>query len=151
MNGHETRQQRDYATLVDRMSPGTSMTGGLLRAFTVGGLICCAGQLINDGLTAWFSMSKEDASGFTSILLILIAALLTGIGVYDKLGKFAGAGSIVPITGFSNSIVAPAMEFKREGIVLGIGAKLFTLAGPVLVNGISVSILVGLIYYFFKI
>ena len=93
-------------------------------------------------------MEALDARGFSSICMVIIGATLTGFGIYDVIGKFAGAGSVIPITGFANSIVAPAIEFKREGLVLGVGANLFKIAGPVLVNGISASVIYGLIYFF---
>lgn len=101
------------------------------------------GQLINDLFSYGLKWGMQSASTATSICLIFIASLLTGLGVYDKIGKYAGAGSIVPITGFANSVVSPAMEFRREGLVMGVGAKMFTLAGPVLVYGIGSSVLVG--------
>ena len=110
-----------------------------------GGAICVLGQLINDLFSYGLKWGMQSASTATSICLIFIASLLTGLGVYDKIGKYAGAGSIVPITGFANSVVSPAMEFRREGLVMGVGAKMFTLAGPVLVYGIGSSVLVGLI------
>ena len=118
-------------------------------AFLVGGLICTIGQVISNIAKNYYNMNTEEASATTSISLILIAAILTGLGLYEKIGKRAGAGSVVPITGFSNSIVSPAMEHKREGYVMGIGAKMFSIAGPVLVYGVSASVIVGLINYFF--
>ena len=139
------REIQRYKELVNRLSPKSEMLCGILRAFWVGGLICVIGQGINDVYSKFFGFGYERASSATSITLVFFAALLTGIGVYDRIGKYAGAGSIVPITGFANSVVSPAMEFRREGLVMGVGAKLFALAGPVLVYGISSSILVGLI------
>jgi stage V sporulation protein AC len=118
-------------------------------AFLVGGTICLTGQVMMN-VFMQEGLSKLEAGGATSTLLIFLGALLTGLGYYDELGKIAGAGSIVPITGFANSIVSSAMEFKREGFVYGVGARLFTVAGPVLVYGTMVSMLVGLIYYFLK-
>ena len=113
----------------------------------MGGLICCIGQGIQDLLMIIFpTMSLEIAGTWMLIILIVIASFLTGIGVYDRIGVFAGGGSIVPITGFSNSITSPAVEFKKEGIIFGMCVKMFTVAGPVIVNGIAVSILVGIIY-----
>ena len=137
----------EYAKLVERLSPKSEMGQGMLRAFWVGGVICVIGQIITDCFTGIFAWGTQAASTATSICLIFLSALLTGLGVYDRIGKYAGAGSIVPITGFANSVVAPAMEFRREGLVMGIGAKLFTLAGPVLVYGISSSVIVGLISF----
>lgn len=138
---------RRYAKLVERLSPKSDMALGLLRSFWVGGTICVLGQLILDFFSYKLRWGMASASTATSVCLVFLSALLTGLGVYDKIGKYAGAGSIVPITGFANSVVSPAMEFRREGLVMGVGAKLFTLAGPVLVYGISSSIIVGLIVY----
>ena len=140
------RQQR-YAQLVERLSPKSDFAQGLFRAFWVGGVICMIGQGINDIFCLGLKWGAQACATGTSICLIFLSALLTGIGVYDKIGKYAGAGSIVPITGFSNSVISPAMEFRREGLVMGVGAKLFTLAGPVLVYGICSSIIVGLIAF----
>lgn len=139
---------KKYLDLVDRLAPKSKMGQGLLRAFWVGGLICVIGQAITDIGKAYWGLDKEAAGTLCSISLIFISMLLTGIGVYDQIGKYAGAGSIVPITGFANSVVAPAMEFKREGYVMGVGAKMFSLAGPVLVYGIGSSVIVGILYYF---
>lgn len=136
-----------YAELVKRMMPKSEMGKGLWRAFCVGGLICVLGQMITDFFSYRLQWGMQTAATGTSICLIFLSALLTGLGIYDRIGKFAGAGSIVPITGFANSVVAPAMEFRREGLVMGVGAKLFTLAGPVLVYGIGSSIIVGLIAF----
>ena len=142
-----SRAMRQYAKLVERLSPKSDILQGLLRAFWVGGVICMIGQAIMDFFAYGLEWGVQSASTATSITLVFLSALLTGIGVYDKIGKYAGAGSIVPITGFSNSVVSPAMEFRREGLVMGVGAKLFTLAGPVLVYGICSSIIVGLIAF----
>ncbi|HZJ82477.1 MAG TPA: stage V sporulation protein AC [Clostridia bacterium] len=152
MDSLDTKQKKinkEYQDYANSISPKSNIVKNCIMAFWVGGLICTIGQLLNNIAKNYYNMSKEDASAFTSILLILASALLTGLGLYEKIGKRAGAGSIVPITGFANSIVAPAMEFKREGYVLGVGAKLFSIAGPVLVYGISASVIVGLIKYFF--
>ena len=138
-------EKAKYARLVQKLSPKSEMGTGLLRAFWVGGFICMIGQAIMDVYTRVLLLGAQHASTATSITLIFLSALLTGIGVYDKIGKYAGAGSIVPITGFANSVVSPAMEYRREGLVMGVGAKLFTLSGPVLVYGISSSIIVGII------
>ena len=143
----EQKEQQRYAQLVERLAPKSDIAQGLFRAFWVGGVICMIGQGISDIFCYGFKWGAQACSTGTSICLIFLSALLTGIGVYDKIGKYAGAGSIVPITGFANSVVSPAMEFRREGLVMGVGAKLFTLAGPVLVYGISSSIIVGLIAF----
>lgn len=144
------REAKRYAQLVERLSPRSEIGKGLFRAFWVGGVICMVGQGITDIFAYGLKWGAQASATATSITLIFISALLTGIGVYDRIGKYAGAGSIVPITGFANSVVAPAMEFRREGLVMGVGAKLFTLAGPVLVYGISSSIIVGLITFFLE-
>lgn len=144
----QNQKNRSYAELVNRLAPKSDMIGGLFRAFWVGGVICVIGQAISDVYTHILLLGAVSAASATSITLVFLSALLTGIGVYDQIGKYAGAGSIVPITGFANSVVSPAMEFRREGLVMGVGAKLFTLAGPVLVYGISSSIIVGLIVFF---
>lgn len=138
---------KEYQELSKTMTPKPTIVKNCILAFIVGGIICGFGQIVIN-LLVLAGMERPDASTAATALLILIGALLTGLGVYDDIGKFAGAGSIVPVTGFANSIVSPALEFKREGYVLGVGAKLFTVAGPVLVYGIATSIVVGVIYYF---
>ena len=143
----QSRRVQEYLQLVERLAPRSDMGKGLVRAFWVGGLICVLGQAITD-LAMSFGLDRQAAGTGCSISLVFASALATGLGVYDRLGKYAGAGSIVPITGFANSVVAPAMEFKREGYVMGVGAKMFSLAGPVLVYGIGSSVIVGLIYFF---
>ncbi|MBQ9267496.1 MAG: stage V sporulation protein AC [Clostridia bacterium] len=140
----------DYQKYVDEKTPNSPIWGNLFKAFIVGGAICLMGQFIMDYLTTGVGLDKDTASSVTSITLVFIGIFLTAINVYNRIGKFAGAGSIVPITGFANSIASPAIEFKSEGLVLGVGAKLFQVAGPVLVYGISTSIAVGLIYYLLK-
>ena len=117
-------------------------------AFLIGGLICVLGQALIF-LYQYWGLSTEKASSLASITLVLLSALATGFGIYDKLAKHAGAGTLVPITGFANAVVSPALEFKSEGLILGLGAKLFTIAGPVIVYGVAASVLYGLIYYFF--
>lgn len=137
----------EYQNLTTKMTPKPNVLLNSIRAFLVGGLICVIGQFIINGLNV-AGLPRTEASSAATAILILIGALLTGLGIYDEIGKYGGAGSIVPVTGFSNSIVAPALEFKREGYVLGVGARLFTIAGPVLVYGIATSIIIGIIYYF---
>lgn len=144
------KKKQEYAKLVNRLSPKSEIGKGLFRAFWVGGVICMIGQAITDIFAYLIGWGAQTCATATCICLIFLAALLTGIGVYDRIGKYAGAGSIVPITGFANSVVSPAMEFRREGLVMGVGAKLFTLAGPVLTYGISASIIVGLITFFLE-
>ena len=117
-----------------------------IRAFISGGIICSIGQLVHNIGENVLMLDEKGVSAFTAIVMVFIGAILTGLGIYDKIGAWAGAGSIVPITGFANSIVSPAMEFKREGFVTGTAAKMFVIAGPVLVYGIGSSVIVGLIY-----
>lgn len=140
----------EYKQYVEKVSPKPTYFKNSMMAFLVGGLICCIGQGINDFYTNIINLDNLTAASATSMTLIFIGALLTGLGVYDLIGKRAGAGSIIPITGFANSIVSPAMEFKKEGYVTGVGANLFKISGPVLVYGISSSIICGLLYYFIK-
>lgn len=147
MKQQKTPAQQEYDRLVKQVSPRSEVFGALIKAFVVGGLICCLGQGLNDIGEHLLLLDKASELTLTSTALIFLSALLTGLGVYDKLGQFAGAGSIVPITGFANSIVSPAMEFKREGFVLGVGAKMFVVAGPVLVYGIASSVIYGVIYF----
>lgn len=135
-----------YKGLVQQYTPKPTIVKNIIRAFVVGGIICAIGQVIIN-LFVGVGLTRVEASTTATATLIFIGALLTGLGIYDEIGKFGGAGSIIPVTGFANSIVAPAMEFKREGYVLGVGAKLFTVAGPVLVYGITTSIAVGLVYF----
>ncbi|MBC8529593.1 stage V sporulation protein AC [Christensenellaceae bacterium NSJ-44] len=146
-----TPKQKAYNDYVNQKTPNTKLFSGCVKAFLVGGIICTIGEGVSYLGRIVLGYSDLHAAAFTAIVMVFLGALLTGLGIYDRIGKFAGAGSIVPITGFANSIVAPAMEFKSEGLVLGVGAKLFTLAGPVLVYGISASIVVGLIYLVFNI
>ena len=140
-------QQKDFQKLVEKSSPKPSLIKNCIWAFVVGGSICCIGQGITDSLMHFAKLPKDTASTFTSIILVFIGALLTGLDLYDSIGKKAGAGSIVPITGFANSIVSPAIEYKNEGYVFGVGAKIFTIAGPVILYGMLSSVIVGLIYY----
>lgn len=135
-----------YGAIVKRLTPKSPKLQGFARAFWVGGAICTFGQFVNC-LGTEIGLSYAQLPMFTSSVLVAVASCLTGIGVYDKIGKYAGAGSIVPITGFANSVVAPAMEFRREGLVVGVGAKLFALAGPVLAYGISASIIYGFVFW----
>ena len=136
----------EYRELVSKLTPPSRMMRGYWRAFWVGGLICCLGQ----ALTLWaqqLNLGEVTAPMFTTSCLIFLGTTLTGFGVYDRIGKYAGAGSAIPVTGFANSVAAPAIEFQREGAVMGVGARLFTLAGPVLAYGIVASVVVGVIYW----
>ena len=117
------------------------------RAFLVGGLICAFGQLIINSVMLQYGLDFKEAAPFASITIVIIASLLTGIGVYDEIGRYGGAGSMVPISGFANSVVSAALEFKREGMIYGIGAKIFQIAGPVILYGTLASVIIGLIYY----
>lgn len=135
-----------YDWLTKQASPPSRIGQGILRAYWVGGVICMLGQAAADVGTKLLKMTTQDGYCLAAIVLVFLTALLTGIGVFDKIGQYAGAGSFVPISGFANAMVSPALEFRREGMVLGLGAKLFTIAGPVLVYGIASSVLVGLIY-----
>lgn len=137
--------KQEYQQYVKKMSPPSPLGKDVFRAFWTGGLICVIGQLIQTG---WQSagLDKTAAGTATSVTLVLIGALLTGFGLYCKIASYAGAGTLVPITGFSNSIAAPALEFKTEGLVLGTCAKMFTIAGPVIVCGVAASAIYGIIY-----
>ena len=139
---------REYDKLVSRMAAPSPMGKDCLNAFLVGGLICTLGQLLITGYKA-IGLEKTDASTAASMTLVFLSALLTGLSLYDNIAKFAGAGTLVPITGFANAIAAPAVEFKTEGFILGVGAKMFTIAGPVIVYGVSASVLYGIIYWIF--
>ena len=138
--------EKEYGKLVEEMAPKSPIWKDCLMAFLIGGLICTIGQLIMNGYMA-LDLSKENAGTATSMTLVAISALLTGLSLYDNIAKHAGAGTLVPITGFANSIAAPAVEFKTEGFILGVGAKIFQIAGPVIVYGVSASVLYGLIYW----
>ena len=134
----------EYKQYSDSRQPRSNMLGNMFKAFWVGGVICCIGQLIND-LFMQQGLNRPDASSAASVTLVLIGALLTGFGLYDMMAKYAGGGTLVPITGFANSVVAPALEFKTEGFVTGTAAKMFIIAGPVIVYGIGASVIYGLI------
>ena len=144
-NEKKTPEQARYQKLVKERIPKSRTLSQCVRAFISGGIICCIGQLMRNWAQQGMGLDEKGTAAFTAIVMVFLGATLTGIGVYDKIGEWSGAGSIVPITGFANSIVSPAMEFKREGYVLGVGAKMFTVAGPVLVYGIVSSVLYGVI------
>ncbi len=137
---------RQYARLVKEISPKSPIGKDCLNAFWIGGLICTLGQLIKNGYLA-LELSEKAASTAMSMTLVVLSALLTGLGLYDDIAKRAGAGTLVPITGFANAVSSAALEFKTEGYVLGVGAKMFTIAGPVIVYGVSASVVYGLIYW----
>ena len=140
----------NYAALVRRLTPKSQLGRGCLRAFWVGGVICMLGQAVADIGAARLGLTSGAALTLGSVSLVFITAILTGVGVFDQIAQYAGAGTLVPITGFANAMVSPAMEFKPEGWVMGTGARLFTIAGPVLVFGISSSVIVGVLYYFIR-
>ena len=140
---------KDYGEYVKKMSPDSPLFTNMLKAFLVGGLICAIGQGILNGFLA-LGLTEEDAATATSITLVFAGAILTGIGIYDSIARFAGAGTLVPITGFANSVVAPALEFKSEGYITGTAAKMFIIAGPVIVYGTVASVVYGLILVVMK-
>lgn len=151
MTDKKILSQKQYLELVSKITPKTNEKRSLLNAFLVGGFICSIGQFIRFSLMLLFKLQGDELASATSVVLIFIGVLLTGFGVYDRIGKYAGGGSIVPITGFANSVASPAMEFTREGYIYGMASKMFTVAGPIIVYGVSASVLVGLIYFFFGI
>ncbi len=139
--------EKQYDALVKELSPKSPVGMDCLKAFLFGGAICCLGQFF----TNWYAslgLEKTDAAAAASQTLVVIAAILTGLSVFDDIAKHAGAGTLVPITGFANSIAAPAVEFQTEGRILGTAAKMFTIAGPVIVYGLSASVVYGLVYWF---
>lgn len=137
----------NYLKYVSSVSPRTNEARSLFRSFWVGGAICCVGQSVRYLFEYAFGLSGDELAAYVSMIMIFLGAILTGFGVYDRIGKYAGGGSIVPITGFANSVVSPAMEFKTEGFVYGVAAKMFVIAGPIIVFGVASSVLVGLIYF----
>ena len=136
--------EKQYDALIRELAPKSPMGKDCLKAFLIGGLICTIGQGILN-LYRYWGVEEEAAGTFTSMTLIMLSALLTGLSLYDNIAKHAGAGTLVPITGFANSIAAPAVEYKTEGMILGVGAKMFTIAGPVIVYGVTASVVYGLI------
>ena len=138
--------EKEYGKLVEDMAPKSPIFCDCFNAFWIGGLICVIGQIFMNCYSAW-GLEKDAAGTATSITLVRLSALLTGLSQYDNIAKHAGAGTLVPITGFANAIAAPAVEFKTEGFILGVGAKMFTIAGPVIVYGVSASVVYGFIYW----
>lgn len=138
----------EYQRFAERHAPRSPQGRDLLRAFFVGGLICCLGQFL---LTLWqrAGLEAETAATASSVTLVFLGAALTGLGLYDRIAKFAGAGTLVPITGFANSVAAPALEFKTEGFITGMAAKMFVIAGPVIVYGVGSSVLYGMLLCLF--
>ncbi len=147
MKGNNDLINQNYINYVKGISPKTNQKRSLFHAFLVGGIICSIGQTFRYIMQFAFNLSGDELSSYVSMIMIFIGALLTGLGIYDRIGKFAGGGSIVPITGFANSVVSPAMEFKTEGYIYGTAAKMFIIAGPIIVFGIASSVLVGIIYF----
>ncbi len=139
--------KEEYLEYVNQKSPDSKLGRNMLLAFVIGGAICVIGQAFSDFYTNILNMEEEMVKTAVPITMVFLGALLTGLDVYNKIAKYGGAGTLVPITGFANAIVSPAMEFKREGYVLGLASKMFVIAGPVLVYGITASIAVGFIYY----
>ena len=140
---------KQYDKLVKQSSPPSRVVRNCIFAFVTGGLICTVAQVINNIFT-FYDFEKTQASAYTSICMIFIGAILTGFNVYDNIAVYGGAGTLVPITGFANSIVSPAMEFKTEGMVMGVGANMFRIAGPVIVYGVGASVIYGIVYYLIR-
>ncbi len=138
--------EKQYSKLVEGLAPKSPIGKDCINAFWIGGLICALGQLLINGYTA-LGLAEKDAGTLASMSLVALSAVLTGLSLYDDVAKHAGAGTLVPITGFANAVAAPAVEFKTEGFVLGVGSKMFTIAGPVIVYGVSASVVYGLIYW----
>ena len=155
MAQQETMEQREkknqeYNEYVKQVTPTHSLPANMAKAFVVGGIICVIGQFILDMATNNFGLDKETAGGWCSMILVLSSVLLTGLNIYPSIANWGGAGALVPITGFANSVAAPAIEFQKEGQVFGIGCKIFTIAGPVILYGIFTSWVLGLIYWILK-
>jgi stage V sporulation protein AC len=139
---------KNYIAYVHSFDPPTKHFKNCLRAFIVGGLICCVGQALREVLEKAVGLTGDELAGTVSVILIFLGTLLTGFGIYDRIGRYAGAGSIVPITGFANSVCSPALEFKTEGLVYGLAAKMFIVAGPIIVFGVLAGTTVGILYLF---
>lgn len=144
------KKNQEYNEYVKQVTPTHSLPANMAKAFVTGGIICVIGQFILNMATNHFGLDKETAAGWCSMLLVLLSVLLTGLNIYPSLANWGGAGALVPITGFANSVAAPAIEFQKEGQVFGIGCKIFTIAGPVILYGIFTSWVLGLIYWIGK-
>ena len=147
MKNEKSFNNDNYLRYVHLISPKTNEIKTLFSAFWVGGFICCLGQTFRILLETYLALSGDELASYVSMIMIFLGAFLTGLGIYDRIGKYAGGGSIVPITGFANSIVSPAMEFKTEGYIYGLAAKMFVISGPIIVFGVASSVLVGIIHY----
>lgn len=145
----ENEVKKQFQTIYENTKPKPNYVKNSLRAFWTGGLICVIGEVVFK-IVDYFVKDKVVSASWETIIMIFLGAFLTGIGIYDKIGDYAGAGSVVPITGFANSIVSPCIEFKKEGYVFGVAAKMFTIAGPVLVYSIGSSVILGILYYIFR-
>lgn len=140
--------QTQYQELTKKASPNSKSGLDILKAFLIGGAICTLGEFLLNTFEN-YGMDAKASGAWTSIILVFLSALFTGLGLYSKIAKHAGAGTLVPITGFANAVVSPALEFKSEGFILGLGAKIFIISGPVILYGVAASVLYGLIYFFF--
>ena len=140
--------QKEYSNMVKKASPNSKSLTDIPCAFAIGGLICVIGQALTDFYSC-LGFDDRTSSAWCTVTLVFLSALLTGLGIYEKIAKHGGAGTLVPVTGFANAVASPAVEFKSEGLVLGLGAKIFIIAGPVILYGTAASVLYGLIYYFF--
>lgn len=149
---NKTKRNEEYLKYVEKETPKTGWFNSLFHAFIVGGTICCMGQMFGDIIKSFNpNMSTLRVGGWVNIIVICITILLTAFGVFDRIAKFGGGGTFIPISGFANSIASCAIEFKNEGLVFGVGSKMFYVAGPVIVNGVGYSIIVGLIYFLISI
>ena len=155
MKEHKSKEQetleKDYAEYVKKITPTHNLPLQMLRAFFTGGIICLLGQILLNYAGSVLGMDKDEAGSFCSLILVLLSVLLTGFNIYPRIVKFGGAGALVPITGFANSVASPAIEYQKEGWVVGVGCKIFTIAGPVILYGILSSWALGIIYYLLKI
>jgi len=140
--------EKEYGELVKKASPNSKSIIDIPKAFVIGGIICCIGQALLNLYTN-MGFDEKSAGAWTSVTLVLISAVLTGLGLYEKIAKHGGAGTLVPITGFANAVVSPALEFKSEGLILGLGAKIFIISGPVILYGCTASVIYGIIRYIF--
>ncbi len=150
-DGEKLILEKEYAEYIKKITPTNNLLIQMLKAFLTGGIICLVGQFLLNYATNSLGMDKEQAGSFCSLILVLISVLLTGFNLYPSIVKFGGAGALVPITGFANSVASPAIEYKKEGWVFGVGCKIFTIAGPVILYGILTSFFLGIFYYIGKI